>query len=142
MRVVIDTNVFVSGLLLPESIPGRIVQAWRDGHFEVVMSDLLLNEIERVLLYPKIQGRLGWSTDVVSRYVGLLRFKTDVVSVDPMALSSAIAARQPVRDASGLIVLHTFLAGHADIIVSGDKDLLALGNAYPVERPSEFSQRL
>jgi len=142
MRVVIDTNVFVSGLLLPESTPGRIVQAWRDGQFEVVMSDPMLDEIERVLLYPKIQSRLGWTDDVISRYVGLLRFKTDVVSIDRPAVASAIAKKQPVRDAGDLIVLQTFIAGAADVIVSGDKDLLTLGDGYPVERPSEFSQRL
>ena len=142
MRVVIDTNVFVSGLLLPESTPGRIMQAWRDGQFEVVMSDPMLDEIERVLQYPKIQSRLGWTDDVISRYVELLRFRTDVVSVDPSTEASTIATNQPVRDPGDLIVLQTFIAGSADVVVSGDKDLLALDDEFPVERPSEFSQRL
>ncbi len=139
MRVVVDTNVFVSGLLLPESVPGRIVQAWRDGQFEIVMSEPLLDEVERVLLYPKIQSRLGWTVEAVSRYVGLLRFKTDVVSID---LSQPSQAANPVvRDVNDLIVLQTFLAGNASVIVSGDKDLLALRDTYPVERPAEFAER-
>ena len=139
MRVVVDTNVFVSGLLLPESVPGRIVQAWRDGQFEIVMSEPLLDEVERVLLYPKIQSRLGWTVEAVSRYVGLLRFKTDVVSID---LSHPSQAAKPiVRNANDLIVLQTFIGGNATVIVSGDKDLLALRDAYPVERPAEFAER-
>lgn len=74
MRVVLDTNVLVSGLLVPSSPPGQIVQAWRHGQFTVVMSDPLPKEVERVLGYPKIQKRLGWTPDLIVRYVSLLRF--------------------------------------------------------------------
>ena len=45
MRVVLDTNVLVSGLMLPESRPGKIVAAWRAGQFDLVVSEPLLAEI-------------------------------------------------------------------------------------------------
>lgn len=63
MRVVLDTNVFVFGLMLPQSLPGRIVAAWRDGEFDLVLSEPMLEEITRVLAYPKISRRLGWDLD-------------------------------------------------------------------------------
>ena len=45
MRVVIDTNVFVSGLMLPASVPGRILAAAHSGAFEIVLSEPILQEI-------------------------------------------------------------------------------------------------
>jgi predicted nucleic acid-binding protein len=39
LRVVLDTNVLVSGLAYPGSVPGRIVTAWRQGGLEGVVSE-------------------------------------------------------------------------------------------------------
>jgi putative PIN family toxin of toxin-antitoxin system len=52
VRVVLDTNVILSGLMYPDSIPGRIVEAWRDGRFDIVTSVEQLSEIGRTLGYP------------------------------------------------------------------------------------------
>ena len=49
LRVVLDTNVLVSGLAYPGSVPGRIVMAWRQGGLEVVLSRYILDELVRVL---------------------------------------------------------------------------------------------
>lgn len=48
LRIVLDTNVLVSGLAYPGSIPGRIVAAWRQGGFELVLSRHILDEMVRV----------------------------------------------------------------------------------------------
>lgn len=77
----LDTNVLVSGLMLPESVPGRIVAAWRGAHFELALSEPLLDEIGRVLSYPKISARLGWGKEEIDHFLLLLRFKTDVVDI-------------------------------------------------------------
>lgn len=39
MRVVLDSNVFISGLMLPRSIPGKILTAWGSGQFDLVLSE-------------------------------------------------------------------------------------------------------
>lgn len=52
LRVVLDTNVLVSGLAYPGSVPGRIVGAWRRGGLDVVLSKYILDEMVRVL--PKL----------------------------------------------------------------------------------------
>ena len=53
MRVVLDTNVFISGLLLPNGIPGRIVKAWQQAQYTLVLSEPMLSEIERVLYFSR-----------------------------------------------------------------------------------------
>ena len=49
LRVVLDTNVLVSGLAYPGSVPGRIVSAGRRGGLDVVLSKYILDEMARVL---------------------------------------------------------------------------------------------
>ena len=49
VRVVLDTNVLVSGLAYPAGIPGRILGAWVRGGIDVVLSRYILDEMVRVL---------------------------------------------------------------------------------------------
>jgi uncharacterized protein len=49
LRVVLDTNVLLSGIAFPASIPGKIMSAWRLGSIEVVLSDFIIEELRRVL---------------------------------------------------------------------------------------------
>jgi len=135
VKVVLDTNVLVSGLMLPDSVPGRIVAAWRGAQFELVLSESLLDEIGRVLSYPKIQGRLRWGQDEIARFLLLLRFKADIVDITG---EKASVPRDPGDDP----VLATLLAADADCLVSGDSDLLALRDRFPIQTPAEFVLRL
>ncbi len=52
MKVVLDTNILISGIGRPEGAPGQIVSAWLEGKFDLVVSEALLDEFRRVLLYP------------------------------------------------------------------------------------------
>jgi len=135
VKVVLDTNVLVPGLMLPDSVPGRIVAAWRGAQCELAMSDPPLDEIGRVLSYPKIQGRLRWGQDEIARFLLLLRFKADVVDI---AGEKASVPRDPGDDP----VLATLLAAGADCLVSGDSDLLAMRDRFPIQAPAEFVRRL
>lgn len=135
MKVVLDTNVLVSGLMLPDSVPGRIVAAWRNAQFELAMSEPLLDEIGRVLSYPRIQGRLRWGQDEIARFLLLLRFKADIFDIT--GAKSSVPG-DPGDDP----VLATLLAADADCLVSGDSDLLALRDRFPIQTPAEFVRRL
>ncbi|WP_287399270.1 PIN domain-containing protein [Nitrosomonas sp. H1_AOB3] len=49
LRIVPDTSTLVSGLAYPANIPGRIINAWRQGGLNVVLSHYILDEMIRVL---------------------------------------------------------------------------------------------
>ena len=135
MRAVIDTNVFISGLMLPKSTPGRIINAWRTGHFSLVLSEPMLAEISTVLGYPKIRKRVRWSDDTISRYVMLLRFEAQIFDI------RKTAAHVP-RAAKDNMVLATLLASKADCLVTGDADLIALAGTYPILTLADFVSRI
>lgn len=139
MKIVLDTNVLISGMLLPKSVPGQIVQAWRKAQYTLVVSEKMLEEIERVLKYPKIQRRLNWSVEQTERYISLLRFYTDVVSI-----AETLEALPPdvLRDPNDIPILATLLAGSADWLVTGDDDLHAVRENYPICSPAEFLSML
>ncbi|GBC96990.1 hypothetical protein HRbin16_02806 [bacterium HR16] len=69
MRVVVDTNVWVSALLNPHGSPARLVRAFRDGLFEAVASEPLLREIEAVVRRPRIWHKYQLDEDIVVRYL-------------------------------------------------------------------------
>jgi len=135
MKVVLDTNIFLSGLMLPESQPGKILSAWRSSAFELVLSEPMLLEITRVLAYPKIRKRIGWSEEEIEHFVSLLRFNAEIVNID------GVDAVVP-RDADDTPVLAALIASHADWLVSGDQDLLSLKERYAIETVAEFVRRL
>lgn len=53
MRVVIDTNLFLSAIISPEGTPSSVITAWYDSKFKLIMSNSLLGEIEGVLAREK-----------------------------------------------------------------------------------------
>jgi putative PIN family toxin of toxin-antitoxin system len=57
-RIVLDCNVFVSALLSPNCGPAQILDHWADGDFDLVVSPLLLAELERVLSRPKFHASI------------------------------------------------------------------------------------
>ena len=135
MRVVIDTNVVLSGLIKPGSVPGRVLRAWRDGSIRLVLSEFLLEEIAVTLARPKIQALVPWPAAQIDRFVLELRAFCDVV--EPTELNF----KYP-RDPDDIPVLATLIASGADLLVTGDRDLLVLREEYPIETPAEFVRRL
>src|SRR5512136_1652011 len=104
-RVVLDTNVIVSGLAYPGSVPGRIVGAWRQGALDMVLSRYILDELARVL--PRLNHRLHWGEDDIADLIDILAFQADLV--EPAAVAPGAA-----RDSADLPVLGTLLASGAE----------------------------
>lgn len=127
--IVLDTNVLLSGTAYPNSIPGKIVSAWRSGGIQVILSQYILDELKRVL--PRLNHRLGWSSVEIAEFVDSLAFFADLV--DPVQTAEPL-----LRDKADQPVLGTFLAANANYLVTGDKDLLALSASYPIITPAEF----
>ncbi len=130
--MVLDTNVLVSGLAYPASVPGRIVQTWRQGGLEVVLSRYILDELSRIL--PRLNYRLNWQETDFADFIDVLALTTDLVDPSP-------ANDQRLRDEADRPVLGTLLAAQADYLVTGDRDLLALAEHYPILTPAAFWER-
>lgn len=131
MRVVLDTNVLVSGVAYPASVPGRILSAWLDGGLHVSLSQYILDEVARVLpRLPHIRRTPSEISDLIDHFMLL----SDVVEPDAM--------NEPdLRDPTDQKVLATFRASNADYLITGDKDLLALAAKYSIVTPAEFWAR-
>ena len=130
LRVVLDTNVLVSGLAYPGSVPGRIVSVWRQGGLDVVLSRYILDEMSRVL--PRLT-RISLSSGEIRDLVDSFMFLADIVEPDGWDES--------LRDPADQQVLGTLLASKADYLITGDKELLALAGKYRIVTPATFWER-
>lgn len=131
LRVVLDTNVLVSGLAYPRSVPGRIIGAWRQGGLVVVLSRYILDEMVRVL--PRLPNVSLTPTDLRDLADSFM-LMTDIV--EPGDIHDP-----DLRDPADQPVLATLLAGPADYLITGDKDLLALAGKYAIVTPAQFWAR-
>jgi putative PIN family toxin of toxin-antitoxin system len=137
VKVVLDTNVLVSGLITSPGVPGRIVGSWSDGGFELVLSERQLEEIEAVLRYPKITRRLSWGSEEIQRLILLLRLKSEIVP-----LSGAADVFEGPRDSADAHLLSALRRSGAEVLVSGDQHLLELRDRLSVLSSAEFAARL
>jgi len=128
IRVVLDTNVRVSDLANPTSIPARIVTAWRQGSVNVALSHCILDEMARVLPRPP---RLAQTPDKVRDLIGSFMFLAD--SVEPAAAHET-QRRDPRRSARSA----NACCGPGRLPDDRDTNLLALADRYPVLSPWDF----
>ena len=131
--VVIDTNVLVSGLLFGGS-PGKLVELWKKGHIRPYMTQEMIDEVIRVLAYPKFQ--LTESEIHYLLYVELLPFFEIVVA----ATGPVIVESDPGDD----IFLRGAEAAGARFVITGDKHLLSVRTYKNIAilTPTQFLQRL
>lgn len=128
MRAVLDPNVLVSAVLSRCGAPAQIVRRWLDGEFELVVSELLLAELERALGYRKLTSRLA--PDEAARLIAMLRTSA-IVATDP----AAAPRRSPDPGDDCLLAL-----AHAEraVLVSGDQHLTGLAGRFPIQTPRGF----
>ena len=133
LKVVVDTNVLISGLLGSGS-SSAILDIWRNKRFVLVISSDLLNELIVSLVKPKISKRFS---KIVSQSL-LELIEERAVFIDPKI------KLEVCRDSKDNKVLECAVEGNADIIVTGDNDLLSLHPFRGVDilPPSELLKRL
>lgn len=133
LRVVLDTNVLLSGIAYPASVPGKILAAWRHGSVDVLLSAYILEELRRVL--PRLAHRHGLTLAEIDDLVDVLFVQAEVIEPPP-------GAEPDLRDADDQAVLGTLLAAlktsRVDYLITGDKDLLAMAERYPIVDPAKF----
>ena len=135
-RAVFDTNILISYLLTHRhAIATLIDEHLRQGDFSLVTAPELLEELDRVLRYPKLQRY--YSEAERKRFVALVMALSECVDL-PDAIPSI--CRDPDDDR----VIACAVVGQADLIVSGDDDLLSLGKVRNIEilSPVQFLERV
>ncbi len=129
LRLVIDTNVLVSGLLTQNSMPQRVYD-YAIAQATLLISQTTLLELERVLIRPKFD-----------RYVSLekrLRFIASFVArAEHVDITESIAL---CRDPQDNHLLELAACGSATHLITGDQDLLVLNpfRDIIIQQPSEF----
>lgn len=133
LRVILDTNVLVSGLLATSGPPRQIIDSWLAGSFTLVTSLYQINELHRVLTYPRIARRLRLTENELAVILRTLEERAEIILSEP-DLSGV--TRDPKDDA----IVACAVKGQADFIVSGDDDLLVLGNYIGIQivNPRQF----
>jgi len=131
MRIVIDTNLWLSGLMLPGSVPGHIVRAASMAQFTAVLSEPMLQELRLALHYRRVRPRIALSDDELERYLAELRYIAEMVDI------AGSTARVP-RDRRDDFVLATYLTSGADCLLTGDEDLLSLRTHHSILTAREF----
>lgn len=119
VRVVVDTNLIVSALIVPRGQPHEIMQALRRGAFQLLLTDSLYAEYDEVLNRPKFALKYSLTPSQIGAFLFLVR--TLGLRVEPRE-SLPVQVRDPKDD----MVLAAALGGGADYVVSGDQDLLVL----------------
>lgn len=132
MRAVLDPNILISALLSRSGAPAQIVGRWLAGEFELIVSDVLLAELERALAYPKLRARIA-SGDA-GEFVALLRHAAIIAPDRP-----ASPRRSPDPGDDYLLAL---AEGQGALLVSGDQHLLGLADRFPVRTPRAFLEAL
>lgn len=135
MRLVLDTNVVVAGLLW-SGHPRHLLDLAIDETATLFSSPTLLDELARTLRYPKLARRIAQSGTTSSDLA--IRYSALVTLLSPTQVPRVVA-----HDADDDQVLACAVAAQADLIVSGDKHLLGLGGTYqgiPIVTPAQAVQ--
>lgn len=138
LRVVLDTNVFVSSLLSTKGLPAQVLHAWREGRYMLVTSPPIIAEIIEVLESPRISKKYLIGQEDIEHLVDLL--KTDTILVPGRAAVKGSVPQDP-RDE---MFLACAIDAKADCIVSGDRHLLDLRTyrGIPILTVNEFAEKL
>ncbi len=120
-RVVLDTNVVVSALVFRSGPAGQVRQAWHRSGVLPLASAVTVQELVRVLAYPKFRLSQAEQDELLADYL-------------PYAQTVRIPKPPPTvpncRDPLDLHFMHLAVAGKAKVLVTGDLDLLAIASEF------------
>ena len=133
--VVLDTNLVLSGLVFAGGRLALLRSAWQSGRCVPLVSKATASELMRVLAYPKFKLSVAERDELLADYL-------------PYCHSVCIPARLPklpqCRDASDQMFIELAAVGEADLLVTGDQDLLVLAPSFGqrIVTAEEFLARL
>ena len=138
LKVVLDTNICVSGLLVKAGLPAQVLDTWRERQYVLITSPGIIAEIRATLAYPRIRRKYAVTDEDVEQLVALLEQDALVVP------GHADVAGSIPDDTVDEMVLACAIEAKADVIVSGDRHLLDLGTyrSVSIVTARQFLERL
>ena len=132
-RIVFDTTTVVSALLFASGRLAWLRQHWRDAGCIPLVSRPTAAELTRVLAYPKFRLSADDRTELLAEYLPYCKI------IEPSRRCKTIC-----RDPNDQPFLDLAQSGKADLLVSGDQDLLALAGqtTFLIETPEAYRRRL
>jgi putative PIN family toxin of toxin-antitoxin system len=135
VTAILDTNVFVRAALRPRSPSARVLDAYTEGRFRLVLSHEVLQELLTVLLLPDIRELHGWSDDKT------LRFLLDLLARGVLYPGQAHVSAALPRDVTDVKFLSLAQESGANYLVTKDGRHLLRLKKYRRTRivtPSQF----
>ncbi|UCG25627.1 MAG: putative toxin-antitoxin system toxin component, PIN family [Chloroflexota bacterium] len=120
MRIVLDTNIYVSNLISERGNPAKIVRWWLEGQYDVLVSQPVIDEILRVTGYERIQKKYSQVRENRLEFAALIA--EQALWIEPQEKLDVISS-----DQSDNRYVECAVAGGANYIITGDEHLLELG---------------
>ena len=137
LKIVLDTNVFVSALINPRGKPAQILNYVFESKVRLFTSPSIIEELERVLSYPKLVKRHGLEKQELKKFV------SDLLSI--LSLVEGKKAIEVIAEApADKNYLSCVVDAKADFIVTGDIHLLNLREYEGIQiiTPAQFLEML
>lgn len=134
LKAVIDTNVLVSAVLSKSGLPAEILKLWRERSFMLITSEAAIQELRRVLNDLGSRGKFNLPPGEITELIRLLQDEAQSVA-GQIKVTGIIP-----QDATDEKFLAIALEADANVIISGDKHLLKLGQIkkIPILTPHQF----
>ena len=130
MRVVLDTNVLVAGLLNPSGTPGRVVDLFLAGKLTLLVDDRILTEYRAVLPRPKFP----FEPEEIASLLNAVESEAVRIAAHPVDLQ--------LSDPADLPFLEVALSGNAGSLITGNaRHFRAAVDRVRIESPAEFIER-
>jgi putative PIN family toxin of toxin-antitoxin system len=134
-QVVLDTNVVLSALVFGGGTAARVRAGWQTGRFVPLASTATARELIRVLAYPKFRLSANEQAELLADFMPW---------VHVVVIPNPVPTVPRCRDPHDMPFLHLCVAGKAQALVSGDRDLLALAGSRglcPILSVDAFGRR-
>lgn len=134
-KAIIDTNVWISGIFFRRGLPARLLRAWRDDLYRIVVTREILAELAAQL--QRKSAQFAAPPELADEWLRYIRTYAHLVPANNTVVG---VCRDPKDDQ----FLDAAISGDAPFLVTGDKDLLSLGRYETVQivSPREFATLL
>ena len=114
-RATFDTNIFVSSVIRKGNLPNRLLSLWREGRFVLILSQTIIDEIQKVLSRPKMRRKHGYPVSEITNLINLLQQAN---------IGEVPSTFELCRDAKDNMLVDCAISGRVQFLVSNDNDLL------------------